>query len=143
MNPRPFGIEPESTALDHSATSTFLQISTFAYFHSTFVHFIYKYLKFLDFIYFKHWLITLIFIFFIFMPFFNKIIVLFFNRWFLYINLLKWFINLNINAVFFMVMVIMIRGIKSSFVKLILDQINFAYIVSISFLAFQKQNPFR
>ncbi len=26
MNPRPFGIEPESTALDHSATSTFLQI---------------------------------------------------------------------------------------------------------------------
>ncbi len=23
MNPRPFGIEPESTALDHSATSTF------------------------------------------------------------------------------------------------------------------------
>ena len=26
LNPRPFGIEPESTALDHSATSTFLSL---------------------------------------------------------------------------------------------------------------------
>jgi len=26
LNPRPFGIEPKSTALDHSATSTFLNI---------------------------------------------------------------------------------------------------------------------
>ena len=35
----------------------------------------------------------------------------------------------------------MIRGIKSSLVKLILAQINFAYIVSMPFVAFEKQNP--
>ncbi len=37
----------------------------------------------------------------------------------------------------------MIMGIKSNLVKLILAQINFAYIVSISFVAFEKRNPFR
>jgi hypothetical protein len=31
----------------------------------------------------------------------------------------------------------MIRGIKSDLIKLILDQFNFTYIVSISFLAFE------
>jgi hypothetical protein len=34
-------------------------------------------------------------------------------------------------------MMMMIRGIKSSLVKSILDQINFAYLVSISFVAFE------
>ena len=34
----------------------------------------------------------------------------------------------------------MIRGIKSSLIKLILAQINFAYILSISFVAFENQN---
>ena len=37
----------------------------------------------------------------------------------------------------------MIRGIKSSLVKLILAQINFTYIVSISFVDLENQNPFR
>ena len=35
------------------------------------------------------------------------------------------------------------KGIKSSLIKLILAQINFAYIVSISFVAFEKQKPLR
>ena len=42
-----------------------------------------------------------------------------------------------------MMMIMMIRAIQSSLVKLILAQINFANIVSISFVAFEKQNPFR
>jgi hypothetical protein len=37
-----------------------------------------------------------------------------------------------------MMMMMMIRGIKSSLVKLTLPQINFTYIVSISFVAFEK-----
>ena len=39
-------------------------------------------------------------------------------------------------------MMMMTWGIKSSLVKLILDQINFTYIVSISFVAFDKKNSF-
>ena len=38
LNPRPFGIEPESTALDHSATSTLLLLIPLAEFYPRHTH---------------------------------------------------------------------------------------------------------
>ena len=40
-----------------------------------------------------------------------------------------------------MYLMMMIREIKSSLVKLIFALMNFAYIASLSFVAFEKQNP--